>query len=73
LGRVFPDSGVSGTPVFLYLAQVEHYGRPEANEGIADIYEMPPSKVAELIADGSIDDAFTMCAFLRARLRGWLT
>lgn len=72
LGEVYPDSGMSGTSVWLYYAEVSGYGAHGADEGIESIVPLPPKELAEMIADGRITDGFTINAYARAMLAGFL-
>jgi len=72
LGVIYPDTGVSATPVQLYYTEITSYGEGEADEGIAGIVLEPPERLAELIGTGEITDGFTINAYARAVLRGHL-
>jgi ADP-ribose pyrophosphatase len=72
LGMVYPDTGVSATPVQLYYTELTSYGEPGTDEGIAGITPVRPERLAELIGSGEITDGFTITAYARAVLRGHL-
>ncbi|MCL6507582.1 MAG: NUDIX hydrolase, partial [Bryobacteraceae bacterium] len=70
LGLVYADSGLSGTPVKLYFAEITTFAGPEAAEGITAVELVSPDRLAALIRDGEITDGFTINAYTRALLRG---
>ncbi|HEU5109201.1 MAG TPA: NUDIX hydrolase [Micromonosporaceae bacterium] len=72
LGIIYPDTGVSGTPVQLYLTGIAEYGEPDIGEGITGVELVPPDRLGELIATGEITDGYTINAYARAVLRGHL-
>ncbi len=78
LGVIYPDTGVSATPVQLYYTEITSYGdayeadEAGTDEGIAGIVLEPPERLAELIGSGEITDGFTINAYARAVLRGHL-
>jgi len=73
LGIVFPDSGANGTEVRLFLAEVSDPPRAaDRDEGIDAIRVVPPGELGRLIRDEIITDGFTIAAYTRAVLRGFL-
>lgn len=72
LGVVYPDTGVSATPTRLFLTEVDGYGVPARDEGIAEIRPTPPAELAALISGGELTDGYTIAAYARAVLRGLL-
>ncbi|GAA0557588.1 hypothetical protein GCM10010172_45730 [Paractinoplanes ferrugineus] len=74
LGAVHADTGLCGTPVRLFHAELA--GPPvvaDAGEGIAAVELVTPAVFAGLIADETITDGFTINAYARAALRGLLS
>jgi ADP-ribose pyrophosphatase len=73
LGIMYPDTGATSTPVRLFFAEVT--GTPFAAdraEGIDDVRIVDPAELARLIGDATITDGFTIAAYTRAVLRGFL-
>jgi ADP-ribose pyrophosphatase len=73
LGVVYPDSGLHGAAVHLFYAEIED--TPSINdeeEGIEAIHFVTPDDLRRLIRDGEINDGFTVAAYTRAVLRGFL-
>lgn len=69
LGMLNVDTGLINDPVALFIAELSSYGRPASDEGIKDIFEVSRSEFETMIANGEIEDSFTLAAFARARLR----
>ena len=69
LGLAMPDAGASKGSVALFLAEVESYGRPDANEGITDIVPTPVPRFEQMIAEGELTDGFLLAAYARAKAR----
>jgi ADP-ribose pyrophosphatase len=72
LGGIHPNTGSSADLVELFFARVHQTGAPEAAEGIAGLELIEAAKLANMISDGKITDAFTITAWARASLRGLL-
>jgi ADP-ribose pyrophosphatase len=73
LGTIFPDTGQSGTPVRLYLAEVSDGGHAtDADEGIESVFRYSAAEVGKMIGDETITDGFTINAYARALIRGLL-
>ncbi len=73
LGIMYPDNGSAGTPVGLFYAEVSEEPRyPELGEGIDAIRRVSVGELAGLIADGTVNDGYTIAACTRAALRGLL-
>ena len=73
LGLIHADTGMSGTPVTLFYAEIT---RPPiaagTDEGIVAVEAVSPAGLAALIRDEKITDSFTLAAYTRAVLRGLL-
>ena len=69
LGMMHPDTGTLSFEVSLHLAHVHGGQTPHAGEGIADAVELTTAEFEAAIADGTITDSFTICAWMRYRLR----
>lgn len=73
LGIMYPDNGSAGTPVGLFYAEVAEEPRyPQLGEGIDAIRRVSVGELAGLIADGTVNDGYTIAACTRAALRGLL-
>jgi ADP-ribose diphosphatase len=73
LGVLYPDTGATSTPVRLFLAEVTDTPMPAgADEGIDAIRIVTPDELGTLIGSGEINDGFTIAAYTRAVLRGFL-
>lgn len=72
LGPLTPDSGLLSSTVYLFLAECEVQSGEVRTESHATAEFMSVASVEAAIAEGLIQDSFTMAAFLRARLRGYL-
>jgi len=72
LGLVHATTGFLGTSVAVFLGELEGYGQPQTEEGIAGVLEVELPAFEAMIASGEITDSFTIAAFTRARLRGLL-
>lgn len=73
LGLAYADTGLIGTPVRLFQAELA--GPPTATdpeEGISAVELVSPAEFAALIRDDRITDGFTINAYARAALRGLL-
>ncbi|MBB5939258.1 NUDIX hydrolase [Streptomyces zagrosensis] len=73
LGDLHPDSGLLSSRVELYAARIDRTGALDTAEGIRRTLTVPWTTVEEMIATGSITDAFTIAVFTRARLAGLFT
>jgi ADP-ribose pyrophosphatase len=73
LGVTFPDTGATGTPVQLFYAEiVDTPVASDPEEGIDDVRTVSASEFAAMIRDETISDGFTLNAYARAVLRGFL-
>ncbi len=72
LGLIHPDSGILATEVQLFAARCDNVSGQESTRDVetADFRWFTIEKVSSLVEDAAITDSFTLCAFLRARLRG---
>jgi len=73
LGFLHSTTGCLDEEHQLFLARIESIGTPDKHEAIESIKVLPTKTVERLIAEGEITDGPTLAAFLRARLRGYLT
>ncbi len=53
----------------LFYAEVTFYGEPNNHEGIAEVVLVTASELERLICEGQITEAFTIMAYLRAKLQ----
>lgn len=67
LGKVVPDSGLSGNKVNIYKCKVLKYNKNVKIEGIEEISAISINKIEQMILNGEINDGFTISAihFLR--------
>lgn len=67
LGKVVPDSGLSGNKVNIYKCKVLEYNENVKAEGIEEIKAISIDKIEQMILNGEINDGFTISAinFLR--------
>lgn len=74
LGTVYPDSGLLASGVHLYWAEVQLNGQAtDAREAIAEIRAVSPGELNAMLADGQINDGFTLSALALAKAKGFLT
>ena len=72
LGIVHSNSGLEGNEIHLFHAELESYGHPQTSEGISDFELIHISKFEAMIAETKITDGFTISAYTRAKLKGFL-
>ena len=72
LGSVHGSTALISGSVSLFLARVSELGKPALDEAIVEIREVSIAEFEHMISGGEVDDSFTICAFLRARLRNLL-
>lgn len=65
LGTMRPDTGALGFEVALAVAHVQQGQTPIAAEGLAEIVTMGVDAFEDAIADGMVDDGFTIAAWAR--------
>lgn len=63
LGKIAPDSGLTGSCVDVFLTEIDHYSAAKGHEGIQRHVELTEAELEKMIADGSIDDGFTLGAY----------
>ena len=63
LGRITPDSGLSGTDAYVYKVEIDEYQTAVGHEGILDYIEIPIEEFADWIHSGNTDDGFTLGAY----------
>jgi hypothetical protein len=66
---MLPDSGLLGSTVHLFVAEVDKLGNRDDGEAIDAIVALSFSELRELIAKGEVIDSFTIAAFTRALWR----
>lgn len=67
LGFIYTSPGYSDEKLYLYLARGLEFAGAHPDEGeIIKTYEYPLSKVIEMVKNGEISDAKTICAIMRA-------
>ncbi|MBF0587668.1 MAG: NUDIX hydrolase [Magnetococcales bacterium] len=69
LGMMHTNTGVTDEQSALFFAELDEIGSVQEEEGIVRLRLFDVEEVERLIADGTITDAFTLCAMYRARLR----
>ncbi len=73
LGALYPDTGLLGKPVMVYLAQTPLPPKMGGDTGRAPISLASVGDVIDLIAAGQLDDGITLAAlmlFLARRQKG---
>ncbi len=69
LGYIFTTFGICDEKLYLFKATGLKFDRPEPDEGeILDYFELPLSEVHNLVKNGTINDAKTLCALSRLNL-----
>ena len=69
LGYIFTTFGICDEKLYLFKATGLKFVRPEPDEGeILDYIELPLSEVHNLVKNGTINDAKTLCALARLNL-----
>jgi ADP-ribose pyrophosphatase len=66
LGPYYPNTGVEGSEVKLFLAFMKDIGKTQLEEGIERYELLSIEKIKEMITQGKITDGFTIAAFARA-------
>ena len=67
LGYIFTTFGICDEKLYLFKAENLTFDKPNPDEGeIIDYFEMELDEVYKLINNGTINDAKTICAFMRA-------
>ena len=69
LGPVHTSTGLTRESFQLFLASLIGIGRPNLNEGIAEIVPISLHEIESLIATGELTDSLTIAAYARAKLR----
>lgn len=70
LGPIHTNTGTTSEVCMLFFGKLTSYGRPETADGILSVRATSVTDFEGMIRDGVITDAFTLCLFARARLRG---
>jgi ADP-ribose pyrophosphatase len=74
LGYMTENSGMGNAKAALFYADMEEVGSVgEDEEGIQKILFVPKNEFTNMIKEGTLEDSFTLCATLRAILKGYLT
>ncbi len=63
LGRIAPDSGLTGGCAFVFMVEVDEYRTSSGHEGIKEIIEFSKAELSTMILEGRIDDGFTLGAY----------
>lgn len=67
LGYIFTTFGICDEKLYLFHAENLSFDKPCPDEGeVLDYFELPLREVHNLIKNGTINDAKTICAILRA-------
>lgn len=72
LGILYNNTGLEGNPIHLFLARLASAGRVEREEAIETYRWVSLEALEQMIAEGEINDGFTLAAYTRARLKGLL-
>lgn len=69
LGYIFTTFGICDEKLYLFKADDLTFDKPDPDEGeIIDYFEIESEEVYNLIKNGTINDAKTICALMRAKL-----
>jgi ADP-ribose pyrophosphatase len=69
LGFLYGNTAVHEGRVYLYFAEIESVGEPQAAEGVLGIERYTPAQFEDLLVRGLIVDSYTVAAFAHARAR----
>ena len=72
LGIFYNNTGLEGHPVNLFLAHMASVGEMEIEEGIENPRWVSATELEQMIANQDITDGFTIVAYTRAKLNGWI-
>jgi ADP-ribose pyrophosphatase len=70
LGILYPETGFESQRVEMFLARLASVRAPEVNEGIESFVWVTLGEFEDWIANGKINDGFTIAAYTRAKLKG---
>ncbi|MDD7202504.1 MAG: NUDIX hydrolase [Sphaerochaetaceae bacterium] len=74
LGCIYPSPGIDTEVLYLFAAKVVGRATQELDEDeFIDVLWVSPSEFQQMIGDGRINDAKTICAWSRALLRGLIS
>lgn len=73
LGELSINTGMEGNRTQVFLAWISSIGGMQKNEGIFDHKLVSPEEMNSMIADGEINDGFTLSAYAMANASGFLT
>ena len=74
LGYIFTTFGICDEKLYLFKATDLTFDKPQPDEGeILDYFELPLSDVYNLVKNGTINDAKTICAIARYNLESLQT
>jgi ADP-ribose pyrophosphatase len=74
LGYMVENSGMGNAKAALFYADLEDVGAIEEDkEGIQKTVFVPKPEFTHMIESGVLEDSFTLCAALRAIIKGYLT
>lgn len=63
LGRIAPDSGLTGSCASVFIVEVDEFRFSLGHEGIKEIIELTETELVEMIAKSEIDDGITLAAY----------
>jgi ADP-ribose pyrophosphatase len=72
LGAIHADSGLLGQKAQLFLAEIRSVHHRDVHEALEPAPQVTVEEMERLIASGEITDSFTIAAYTRARLDGFL-
>lgn len=70
LGAMYGATSMLGLKVLLYAAELRSYGEPARGEGVTGVRLVEVAEFEAMVRRSEITDAFTLGAFLHARLGG---
>lgn len=70
LGTLISDSGLSGDRVNVYRCEISSYEVKQGYEGIAAVLELSAEEFSKCIAEGRIDDGFSLAAYAMCMSKG---
>lgn len=72
MGRMATDGGIFVQQAVLFFAELSSLGSPQKADGICEIILRKPEEFCKMIADNQIFDSYTIVAYLKAQLLGYL-
>lgn len=63
LGQYHPNTGLLGSSITIVQAEVSAYDKVDTSECISELIEVSKASFKSMVANGEIDDGFTLSAF----------